>query len=62
MKVGNYSFELKAFKYLESRSEETYCFSAVLYVNGTNWHIAVTTGTVAPPMSVSFPNVLKRAG
>lgn len=35
MKVGNYSFELKAFKYLESRSEETYCFSAVLYVNGT---------------------------
>ena len=34
MKAGNYSFELKAFKYLESRSEETYCFSAVLYVNG----------------------------
>lgn len=34
MKVGNYEFEIKNFKYLESRSEETYCFSAVLYVNG----------------------------
>lgn len=34
MKVGNYKFEIKNFKYLESRSEETYCFSAVLYANG----------------------------
>lgn len=34
MKVGNYVFGIKNFKYLESRSEETYCFSAVLYVDG----------------------------
>lgn len=34
MKIGNYEFEIKNFKYLESRSEETYCFSAVLYTNG----------------------------
>lgn len=34
MKVENYEFELRSFKYLESRSEETYCFSALLYVNG----------------------------
>lgn len=34
MNIGNYKFEIKNFKYLESRSEETYCFSAVLCVNG----------------------------
>ncbi len=34
MKIGNYEFELKKFKHLESRSEETNCFEAVLYVNG----------------------------
>lgn len=34
MKLGNYKFEIKNFKYLESRSEETNCFSAALYVNG----------------------------
>lgn len=34
MKIGNYEFAIKNFKYLESRSEETCCFSAVLYVNG----------------------------
>lgn len=34
MKVGNYNFEIKNLKHLESCSEETNCFSAVLYVNG----------------------------
>lgn len=34
MKVENYEFEIRNFKHLESRSEETNCFSAVLYVNG----------------------------
>ena len=34
MKVGNYNFEIKNLKHLESRSEETNCFSAALYVNG----------------------------
>ncbi len=34
MKIGNYEFELKGFKCLEGRSEETYCFDATLYVNG----------------------------
>lgn len=36
MKVGNYKFEIKNFKYMESLSEETYCFSAILYANGKN--------------------------
>lgn len=34
MKVGNYEFTLKNFQYLESRSEETHCFGAMLYLNG----------------------------
>lgn len=34
MKVGNYKFELKQIQHIESRSEETECFGAVLYVNG----------------------------
>lgn len=34
MKVQNYEFELKKFKFLESRSYETNCFEAILYVNG----------------------------
>jgi hypothetical protein len=34
MKIGNYEFSLKRFEYLESRSDETPCFSAVLYVDG----------------------------
>lgn len=34
MKVGNYEFVLKGFQHLESRSEETICFGATLYVNG----------------------------
>lgn len=34
MKIGNYEFAIKNFKYLESRSEETYCFSVVLYIDG----------------------------
>lgn len=33
MKVGNYEFEIKNFKYMEALSEETNCFSAMLYVN-----------------------------
>ena len=34
MEIGKYNFELKKFNYLESRSEETHCFGATLYVNG----------------------------
>ncbi len=34
MIAGNYLFELKKFEYVESLSEETNCFSAVLFVNG----------------------------
>ena len=34
MKIGNYKFSLKKFEYLASRSEETHCFGAVLWVNG----------------------------
>lgn len=34
MKMGDYEFELKRFRYLEARSEETVYFDAVLYVNG----------------------------
>ena len=33
MQIGDYKFELKNFKYLEELSEETTCFSAMLYVN-----------------------------
>jgi hypothetical protein len=34
MKIGNYEFTLKKFEYLASRSDETYCFGAKLYVDG----------------------------
>jgi len=34
MKIGNYKFELRGFKYLASRSLDSNCFGAALYVNG----------------------------
>lgn len=34
MKIGNYEFELRGFKYLASRSVDSNCFTATLYVNG----------------------------
>jgi hypothetical protein len=34
MIIGNYLFELKNFEHIASRSEESNCFGAVLYVNG----------------------------
>lgn len=33
MQIGDYKFELKNFKYLEELSQETTCFSGMLYVN-----------------------------
>lgn len=34
MKIGNYEFSLKKFEHIESRSDETNCFGAILCVNG----------------------------
>ena len=55
MKVGNYEFELKGFKYLESRSEETYCFGATLYVNGKRFADCGNSGHGGPTDVHIFP-------
>lgn len=44
MKVGNYQFELKKIKFMEALSEETNCFSAILYVNGLQLAYCKNTG------------------
>lgn len=44
MKVGNYQFELKKFKFMEALSEETNYFSALLYVNGQQLAHCKNTG------------------
>lgn len=66
MKIGTYTFELKGFKYLESRSQETYCFGAILYVNGKRFADCGNSGHGAPrPKFPYFPNVKpwgKRSG
>lgn len=55
MKVGNYEFSLKNFKYLESRSEETYCFGAVLYVNNKKLANCGNSGQGGPTDIHFFP-------
>lgn len=44
MKVGNYQFKLKKIKFMEALSEETNCFSAILYVNGQQLAHCKNTG------------------
>lgn len=56
MKVGNYEFEIKNFKYLEARSEETNCFSAVLYVNGKKAADCGNSGHGGPTAIYFFPS------
>lgn len=55
MKCGNYEFELRVFHYLESRSEETYCFDATLYVNGRKFAACGNGGYGAATDVTIFP-------
>ena len=55
MKVENYKFEIKSFKHLEARSEETNCFSAVLYVNGKKMADCGNSGHGGPTDITFFP-------
>lgn len=48
MKIGNYEFELRSFNYLASLSKETYCFGAVLYVNGKKFADCGNSGKGGP--------------
>lgn len=59
MKIGNYEFKLKSFKYLESRSEETYCFSAVLYINGKKSADCGNSGHGGPTDIHFFPQFIQ---
>lgn len=55
MKVQNYEFELKKIKFLESRSNETNCFEAILYVNGKKLADCGNTGQGGPTDVHFFP-------
>ena len=55
MIIGNYEFSLKKFKYLESRSEDTNCFSAVLYVNNKKLADCGNSGQGGPTDINFFP-------
>lgn len=55
MKIGNYEFTLKNFQHLESRSDETECFSATLYVNGKKFAECGNGGHGAPTDIRVFP-------
>lgn len=55
MKVGNYTFELKKFKFIASLSEETYCFSAILYVNDRKFADCDNRGCGGPTEVDIFP-------
>ena len=55
MEVGNYTFELKKFQHLESRSEETYCFHAILYVNNKKFADCGNSGCGGPTDVDVFP-------
>lgn len=59
MKVGNYEFEIKSFKHLESRSEETNCFSAILYINGKKMADCGNSGHGGPTDVTFFPQYRK---
>ena len=48
MKIENYTFSLKNFKYIESRSDETNCFGATLYVNGKRFADCGNSGQGGP--------------
>lgn len=43
-KFGEYVFSLKNFKYIDSLSEETNCFTASLYVNGQKFAFCKNSG------------------
>jgi len=58
MKVGNFVFELKNFQYIESRSEETICFGAVLYVNGIKFADCGNGGHGGPTDINVYPKCL----
>ena len=55
MKIGNYTFSLKNLKYIESRSDETNCFGATLYVNGKRFADCGNSGQGGPTDVHIFP-------
>lgn len=55
MKIGNYFFELKKINHIEMLSKETYCFSAILCVNGTEVAYCENTGHGSPTNVAFFP-------
>ena len=59
MKIGNYEFKLKNFKDLESLSEETYCFSATLYINGEKSANCGNSGHGSPTDIHFFPQFIQ---
>jgi hypothetical protein len=55
MKIGNYTFSLKNFEYLASRSDETNCFGAILCVNGKLFAQCGNSGQGGPTDVHIFP-------